>query len=478
MTDKVLPTQSGNIAPKPEKKQSEELHVYALMFGFVVLLAALTWIIPAGEYQRVKQGGMTKVVAGTFHTVPANPQGIFDIFAAVVKGWEQAANLIFMIFFIGAAIKILEETGVIGAGMTRLVSNLKGKEMYALAIVTLITSFGGAIGVLANSVVALMPLGLMLSKALGYDEAVGLGMIYLGAYAGFNVGWANVSTVGIAQSIAELPLFSGLWMRVFFHLFNVVIIIAFLYLYCKQIKQDPTKSLTYGLDRPAASTINGFGEVGEFTLRHKLVTLIVLVGFGAIIYGSMKLNWGISHFSIAFLMMGVAGGLTGGLGVNGTCKAFVRGLNSIVFAACVVGMARAISVVMVEGKIIDTIVHYLSLPIGSMGPVLGANMMYVVNIIVNFIIPSGSGQAVTVMPLMVPLADLTGITRQVAVQAFQFGDGFANCIAPTAGTLMACLGIAGIPFDRYAKWFLPVLAVQLLLGAVAITVLQMIGWQG
>ena len=462
---------------KTAKPQSEELHVYALMFFFVVAVAVLTWLIPAGQFQRIKEGAMTKVVAGTFKLVPSNPQGIYDIFAGVVKGWEQAAPLIFMVFFIGAAIRIMEETGMINAGMARLVSKLKGKELVAVALVTVITSIGGAVGVLANPAVALMPLGLLLSRSLGYDPAVGLGMIYLGSYAGFNVAWASPSTVGLAQSIAELPLFSGFWVRVLFHAVNVAVVIAFLFRYCKMIRKDPTKSLTYGSagEKPSEEATL---TLEEFTWRHKVCTVILLVGFGTIIYGSMNWKWSISQFSVAFLIMGVLIGMIGGLGVNGTSKAFVKGCTQMVFAGFIIGMARAISVVMSDGRIIDTVVYYMSLPIAATGPVVGANLMYLLNVVVNFIIPSGSGQAVTVMPIMVPLADITGITRQVAVQAFQFGDGFCNCIAPTAGTLMASLGIAGISFEKYAKWFLPCLMVQLVLGAVAITVLQIIGWTG
>ena len=461
----------------PVKKQSEELHVYALMFFFVAAVAAMTWLIPAGQVQRIKEGAMTKVVAGTFKLVPSNPQGLYDIFSGVVKGWEQSASLIFMVFFIGASIRIMEETGMINAGMSRLISKLKGKELVAVALVTVITSIGGAVGVLANPAVALMPLGLLLSRSLGFDPAVGLGMIYLGSYSGFNVAWASPSTVGLAQSIAELPLFSGFWVRVLFHAVNVSVVIAFLFRYCNLIKKDPTKSLTYGMAEKSGEE-NTSITMGDFTWRHKICTLVLLIGFGMIIYGSMNWKWSITQFSISFLIMGVLIGMIGGLGVNGTSKAFVKGCTQMVFAGFIIGMARAISVVMTEGRIIDTVVHYMSLPIAATGPVVGANLMYLLNIVVNFIIPSGSGQAVTVMPIMVPLADITGITRQVAVQAFQFGDGFCNCIAPTAGTLMASLGIAGISFEKYAKWFFPCLMVQLVLGAIAITILQTIGWTG
>ena len=460
-----------------EKKMKLKFpHVFALMFIITIIMAILTWIVPAGEFTRVKQGAITKVVAGSYHLVKANPQGIWQIFESVAKGWQQSAVMIFMVFFVGAAITTLEQTGAIRVGLSKVVKALKGRELYAVGIVMTIMSIGGATGVFANPVVALIPIGLMLSKALGYDEVVGFGMIYLGAYAGFNVGWGNVFTVGIAHDIAQLPMFSGMGVRVLFHIVNLVITFAFVAMYIKRIKADPTQSLTYSKDSVQTEEAAVHGQDETLTLRQILCLLIAVASFGAIIYGSINLKWSIPQYSVVFIMMAVVSGIVGGLGITGTANAFVKGCGTMVYAAFVIGMARAISVVMIDGKIIDTIVNWLAMPIAMAGPVLGANLMLVANVIINFFIPSGSGQAVTVMPIMVPLADLTGITRQVATQAFQFGDGFTNCIIPTAGTLMGCLGIAKISYEKYVGWFWPFLVLQLVLAHVAITVLQIMKW--
>ncbi|HXK90427.1 MAG TPA: Na+/H+ antiporter NhaC family protein, partial [Thermosynergistes sp.] len=393
----------------------------------------------------------------------------------VVKGWIQAASMIFMVFFVGGAIKILEETGTIRVGMNHIIHKLKGKEIWAVAIIMFLMSIGGATGVFANPVVALIPLGIVLAKGLGYDNVVGFAMIYLGSYIGFNVGWGNVFTVGIAHTIAELPMFSGFGVRVFFHVVNYILVFGFVYLYIKKIKADPTNSLTYSIEESTAQS-NVFEEKEVMTIRHMICTAIVVVAFGAIVYGSLRLKWGIDHYSVVFLMVAVFCGIIGGLGTNGTAIAFVKGCGSMAYAALVIGMARGISVVMTDGKIIDTVVYYLSLPIGMFGPVVGAVLMFFANIVINFFIPSGSGQAVTVMPIMVPLADLTGITRQVAVQAFQFGDGFTNCIIPTASVLMGCLGLSGIPYEKYVKWAAPLIAIQLVLAMIALVVLQLLHW--
>jgi len=450
-------------------------HVFALMFLITIIMAILTWIVPAGEYERIKVGARTVVVADSFKVVESNPQGFWQVFDAVVKGWIQSASMIFMVFFVGGAIKILEETGTIRVGMNRIVHKLKGKEFLAVAVIMILMSIGGATGVFANPVIALIPLGILLAKGLGYDSVVGFAIIYLGSYAGFNVGWGNVFTVGIAHEIAELPMFSGFGVRVLFHIVNVALCIGFVYLYAKKIKNDPTKSLLYSAEE-AAEEKNHFEEQEHMDLRHILCTLIVFFGFGMIIYGSLELKWGINHYSVIFFMMAVFCGLLGGLGINGTASNFVKGAASLTYAALVIGMARGISVVMTDGKIIDTVVYYISLPIAKYGPVIGANLMFFANTVLNFFIPSGSGQAVTVMPIMVPLADLTGITRQVAVQAFQFGDGLSNCFIPTSSVLMGCLGLASLSYEKYVKWVFPLIALQIALAVVALTVLQMMQW--
>lgn len=449
-------------------------HVFSLMFIIVIFMAVLTWILPAGEYERVKEGSITKVVAGSFKIVESRPQGFWDVFNSVVKGWTMSATMIFMVFFVGGAIKVVEETGTISVGMGRIVSRLKGKEFLAVAVIMCIMSIGGATGVFANPVVALMPLGLVLAKGLGYDAVVGFTMIYLGSYAGFNVGWGNLFTVGIAQSIAELPNLSGFNVRVLFHIVNLTITIFYIYLYIKRVEKDPTQSLVYAEGQPEEQSLKMID--GKMSSRQFLCALITVACFVAIIYGSLKLKWGIADYSVIFFMMSVFCGMVGGLGMNGTARAFVKGCAGMAYAALIIGMARGISVAMSDGKIIDTVVYYLSLPIGRFGPVVGANLMLIFNVIINFFIPSGSGQAVTVMPVMVPLADLTGITRQVAVQAFQFGDGFTNCFIPTASVVMGCLGLAGIPYGKYVKWIAPFILFQLFLASVALTILQIMQW--
>ncbi len=450
-------------------------HTFALMFIITAIMALLTWVIPAGMYDLDPQ--TKRVIANSYHQVASNPQGLWDIFNAVTKGMVQSAVMVAMVFFIGGAVEVIQQTGTIRAGMGRIVSVLKGKEIMAVIVIMILMSIGGAVGVFANAVIALIPIGVLLAKSLGYDAVVGFSMMYLAAFAGFNVGWANMFTIGIANEIAGLPITSGFYIRVVLHIINIVLTIAFVMLYIRRIKKDPTKSLVYDANVSLeADGDSALDAQSAMTGRQTLCALIVVLCFAFIIYGSLNWKWGVYNYATMFLIMGLTCGFAGGLGLDRTFRAFTKGMSSLTYAAFVIVFARAISVIMTDGKIIHTIVYYLSIPIGKVSAVVGANLMFVANVVINFFIPSGSGQAVTVMPIMVPVADLSGITRQVAVQAFQFGDGFTNCFVPTSGVLMGVLGVAGITYSRYVRWFLPMLFVQMLIGCVTVTLMQLFGW--
>ena len=466
------------------KKNNFKLpHVVAFLFIMVLVVIGLTWVIPAGEYERttvtVGTAKQVRVVADTYKEVTPAPQQVWKVLPALVKGFEQSAGMIFMVFFCGAAIYILEKTGTVRVFFQRIIRRVSGREHWAIFAVMFFMSMGGATGAFANTTLALLPLGILLARGLGFDNTVGFGMIYLGAYAGFNVGWGNVFTIGIAQNIAELKEFSGLYARILFHLVNFIISYMLVARYARRVKINPYSSLNYE-DGMSLDEVFGAekqdGALENLSFRHIVCATLTIAGFAAIVWGSLQWGWGVPQYSSTFLAMAILCGLCGGLGVNGTASEFIRGCGTMVAGAFVIGIARAISVVMSDGKIIDSVVYYLAQPISHYGPVVGANLMFYANVLINFFVPSGSGQAVAVMPLMVPLADLAGITRQVAVQAFQFGDGFSNCIFPTAGVLMSSLALAKIPYGKYVKWFLPLLLLQLVLASVALTVLQLMGW--
>lgn len=466
-------------------KEQKKFHfpgTCALLFMIIIVATILTWVIPAGKFDTEKVGNITRVIPGTFHFIERTPQGIWAVFNAVVIGFFKASKLMTMIMFVGAAVYLLEKTKTIELAFTKLTKNRSINDSFIVFSIMLFMTIGGAAGVFANPTVALIPIGILLTTAMGLDKASGFLMVYLGAYSGFNVGWANSSTLAVAHPIAELPIFSGFNVRVIIHIINFIFNFIFVMWYIKSIRKNPKNSLNYEEGMKTEDYmgihIDDNQEKEEFTWKHAISLVATLVAIAIILIGATKYGWSNDHFSTVFFMLSLFIGLVHGLGLNGTIQMFLKGCASMINAAFIVGFANGISIILADGNILNTIVYGLSIPMEKMGTVIGANFMFIANLIINLFIPSGSGQAAAVMPIMVPVADLAGITRQVAVQAFQFGDGFSNCIYPTAGTLMGSLGIAGVAWNRYAKKFLPLIIVQIIFSFVCLTILQSIGWTG
>lgn len=457
-------------------------NVYVLLFSLVILAAILTWFVPSGKFERVTDNNITQVVPGSFSFVDQSVQGPWQVFQAIVTGFKIQISLILMVIFVGAAIHMLEASKAIDMAFKKLAQSVKGKEAIAILLIMLIMSIGGATGVFGNVTLVLVPIGILLSQAMGFDRTLGFAIIFFGSFSGFNVGWANFGTIGLAQTIAQLPIFSGIGFRIFAHIVNFILSYGFVMIYYNKIKKDPTLSLNYEagmkMEDYMGSPNANSNEAVKLSNGQILALITAVGGIAFVVFGALKWSWSADHISAAFLVVGILIGLFTGNGINGTFSLFIKGCSTVVSAAFIIGFANGITVILNQGLILDTIVFYLSVPINNMGAVAGANFMLFANIIVNFFISSGSGQASAVMPIMVPIADLTGITRQVAVQAFQFGDGFTNVIIPTVGSLMGGLGFAKVSYGKYLKWALPLVLVQIAFSFVAITALQSIGWTG
>ena len=307
--------------------------------------------------------------------------------------------------------------------------------------------------------IVFVPIGIALARALGFDAITGTAMITLGAACGFNSGFMNPFSVGVAQGIAELPLFSGIIMRII--IFVVLLIITAIYIirYAEKVKKDSSKSVVAELELEERGKIIDLNNVPTMRVHHNIILLTVIAGFAVIITGVFKFDWYILEIGSTFLAMGVISGLIGGLGPSKIAQEFVVGAKSIAFGALVVGVARGILIVMKDGLIIDSIVYGLAKAIQILPKSISVIGMYIVQVIINFFIPSGSGQAAATMPIMVPLSDLLGITRQTAVMAFQFGDGFTNSIIPTSAALMGYLSMGNIPYEKWFKFIWPLMLI-------------------
>ena len=445
-------------------------HVYALMFGLIVICAILTWIIPAGAFDRQEVNGRMMVVADTYHQIEQSPVGIWGVLMSLPQGWADICKGIFMVFFVGAALKIMEKTNALNTTLQRMVVAFRGKEVVGLTVICFVFSLLGMADSLGMAVVAIVPLCVVIAEAMGFDALVGFAMSYIAYHIGFSSGEINIFTTSIAQGLADIPQFSGMGVRILLHALLFISFMYFLIKYGRSVQKDKSNALV-----PKSTFAIELSEE-KVTTRHILIIVGFVATFVIMVYGAVKFGWSYQEFSALFLAFSIYAGFVGGLGVNNTATYFVEGCANVAYGALVIGVARSISIVLANGNIMDTIVFYLSKPIAAFGPVIGAVLMFLANIIINIFIPSGSGQAAAVMPLMIPLADVTGISRHVAIIAFQMGDGLNNFIIPTAAMMMASIGMIGLPYNKYLKWAMPIFVVHCIIAAVVIAVLQIIGW--
>lgn len=462
---------------KPKKTNFKVPHTYVILLSIVLLVTILTYVLPAGTYERVQDPntGRTVVDATSYHTVERTPVGIFDMFKSVPDGLVATANIIFFIFICGGAFAMIQATGAIDSGVSKAVLALKGKEKLLIPVTMFLFSIMGFTYGAAEEVIVFVPIGIQLARAVGYDDIVGVAMMSTGAAIGFSGGMLNPFTVGIAQGIAELPLFSGMWFRIIGYVVLYVIAVLYVMKYANKVKADPKASLVYDLVEHDLDS-DAEKELPKFEFQHKLVLLVVGLGMAYMIYGVMKKGWYITELSTIFLAMGIIAGLVGKVGPSRLASAFVAGAKDIAFGALVVGIARAILIVMTQGQIIDTVISGLANALSSLPGSLNAAGMFWVHSIINFFIPSGSGQAATTMPIMVPLADIVGVTRQTAVLAYQYGDGFSNQIIPTSAALMGVLGMGKIPYERWFKYNWKLMVYWTLAGTVLVFIAALLNY--
>ncbi|MBK5261542.1 MAG: putative basic amino acid antiporter YfcC [Peptostreptococcaceae bacterium] len=460
-----------------KKKRFQVPHTYVLLFLVIVLVSVLTYFVPAGEFDRAEDPatGRIFVVADSFHEVARNPTGVFDIFTAIPKGMETAGYIIFFVLLIGGSFGILQGTGAIDAGIGHVVKRMQGKEKFIIPVLMLVFSLAGAVLGSAEELLPFYPIVIALALALGFDTITGTAIVLLGAGAGFAGAFLNPFTVGIAQGIAGLPLFSGIAYRLVCYAIIVSVGIIYVYRYASKVHKNPELSITYEQDKLKHDEFS-LGETSEFTIKHKLVFLVFIIGLIILTFGVVKLGFYITELAAMFLIMGILAGLVGGLKPNIIAEEFVKGAQSLVYGALVIGLATSIMVVMKDGKIMDTIIFSAANLVQGLPPTLGGVGMFIAQSFINFIIPSGSGQAAASMPIMAPMADLVGISRQSAVLAFQFGDGFSNVINPTSGYFMAAIAIGGIAWEKWVKFMWPLFLIWSAIGAILVTISVVIGY--
>ncbi len=443
-------------------------HTYALLFGLIVLAAIATHWIPAGTFDRVDHQGREIVEPESFHHVEASPAGISEVFLAFPKGLLETAHIVFYIFLIGGAFSVVNATGAIEALIHGIVRACRGNGEVVIVVLVVLFSLGGATIGMAEETLVFLPALVVLARRLGYDEITAGAIGLVGAGAGFSGAFLNPFTVGVAQDIAGLPVFSGLGFRLVVWVVITTITAIYIVVWSRR-RRSPIEA-----DDQASRT----DSAGSSSLGFKgwSVLAVLLGGLAAVIVGATSWGWGIFELSGLFVAVGILAGLLGGLGANRTAERFVEGAAAIAGGALVVGLARGVLVIFEAASVTDTILFAMASAVRNLPADISIAGIYGIQVFLNFLVPSGSGQAALSIPILAPLADLVGVTRQTTVLAYQFGDGFTNVFTPTQGYFMAGLALIKVPWERWVKFIWPLQCIWIGTGLVFLLVSHWMNW--
>jgi len=454
------------ITAKKEVKERKATHPWFALLILLILMAFLVNFIPSGEYNRVKLVGRTVVDPASYHTVAKVYSGVGNFFYSFYQGFRDASSLIAMVFFVGAGFGVVKRIGLLQTAIAAVCIKLRKLPFTVVSFMVMLVI---ATQVLFTGMwelnMVLLPVVIPLFMTLGYDLMTGVGVVMISSCAAFGCALTNPFSTAIAHEIAELPIYSAMWYR--FLSFCIEFIAGWLYLllYVRKIKKDPTKSMSNDLQTRYKALDTASVKFTPALIRAGIVFLAIFI---FMVYGTVAKGFQFGEMSACFVAMGLLVGIVYGSNLNDICDMMAEGMKDMFFAGTVMFFARSVLYLLNYAHVIDTIIHFLSLLLINTSSASSAICMYVIQTIINFVIPSGSGQAAITMPIMAPLADIAGITRQTACLAFQFGDGFSNFVYFTNGSLIAMLAIADVPYTRWMKFFWKAFAIIAVIGAVMV----------
>lgn len=440
-------------------------HPLALLTGCVLLAAAASYVLPAGEFQRRDDPvtGRTLVVPGTYETVEANPVNLFEAMVALPRGMAEAGSVIFLVFLIGGAFTVVDETGTLRRAIPSLIRALKGRDLLVVPVVAAFFATGGVVQNMQEEIIPLIPVLLILMRRLGFTPLVAVSASAGAAFVGSAFSPINPFQVIIAQQAAQVVPISGALFRIVF----LVLALA-LWIGVTMRHASATRITPEAVSDDLGATMTG---------RDGIVLTLVGATFALMVVGLRFWGWDFNEMSAAFFIMGIIVGFVQRLGMGGTAEAYAKGFREMAYAALLIGFARAISTVLTDGRIIDSIVNGMFTPLEQLPQLASALGMVVGQALLHVPVPSVSGQAVLTMPVLVPLADLLGLSRQVIVLAYQYGAGLCDLVTPTNGALMAILASAGVRYEEWMKFTVPLYAALVALGCVSIAIAIAIGLQ-
>lgn len=450
-------------------------HVYVIIISIMLLAAAATWIIPSGSYLRVETHGGTVIVPDSYRPTEPHPIGIMEALMSVYRGMLTAGNTVFFMFITFASISVVVSTGAFHALVSRMLELFKGRrQILMIPIFILLIGMASSTISVFEEMFPFIPLFVGVAVSMKYDALVGMSIVALGIGLGYSGAFLNPFTVGIAQDIAGLAPFSGARYRIFSHMVLVAVASAYVMVYAARVAHARYHSLLYGHMKRGAD-ISGDGAFREFELtkRRIAVILLVLVGIGTIIWGVRTQGWYFDQLSVVYLLIAIASGAAMGWSPNRIAHRWAEGTTGITQVCIKIALTKGIILILEESGILDTVIHWLAQPMKQLPVWFAGESMLFLQTILNFFVPSGTGQAVISMPLMIPLADIAGLSRQTAVLAYQFGDGLSNILWLTGSMPVICK-FARVPPRKWLAFFVPLFVilyfVQMLLIAGAVLI--------
>ncbi len=440
----------------PEHKS---VHPLILMVIIVLLCALSTYIIPAGTYERVYDETVEREIIdpSSFMYVERTPTGAFDLLMSLTRGLQNGAYIIFFLLIIGGMFSILNGNGALNVGIANMLKALTGKEFLIIPIFMILFGAGSAFCGNFEEYLVFVPLILACCITVGYDSLTAVGIIFVAAAAGYGGAVTNAFTVGIAQKICGVPLFSGMGLRIVLFISLELSSIIYVIWYARFVKNNPKLGGAYAYDKEYNQDKRlDLENIPALTFRQSLVIIIFLAGIGFAVWGIIKKGFYIDELSGIFLAVGILGGLAGGLSPVNICRRFEQGCHDMLLPGLMIGLANSAVLILENANVMDSLLHYLSNALNRLPSVLMACGMFVFHELFNVLVPSGSAQASITMPIMGSLADASGITRQTAVLAYQLGDAFTNIFSPTGGEILAALAICRVPFGKWLKFLLPI----------------------
>jgi uncharacterized ion transporter superfamily protein YfcC len=424
-------------------------NTYVIIAVIIALCAVLTWFVPGGQYVKADDGTLS------YEAVDSVPQ-TWQVLSAVYHGFVKQAGIIVFILVVGGAFWLLNATGAVEAGIQRFIVRIGRRDQLVLAALTVLFSLAGAVFGMSEETIPFVGIVVPLVVSMGYDAFMGMLVVYVASNVGFSSAFLNPFTVGIAQGMADLPLFSGMGYRIFCWAFLTLLMVVFVWFYAKRTRKDIVISsdAAGGVEKSAT----------HLTKRQSWILVVLLLTVIALIIGVTCWDWYMPEITGLFLGMGIVCGIIAGFSANRIADELIAGARDILSAALVVGFASGIIVILQDGKVVDSILHGMQEGLEGSSPAASLSAMYGIQALINFIIPSATAKAAITIPIMAPFADMVGVSRQAMVLAFQFGDGFTNMVTPTSGVLVAALAMARIPYAKWVKWAWKGVAVLLVLG--------------